>query len=94
MHPIKAMRTFSGRKTNTEREYSIPNGGRVSDQTRKKWSIAAFEGLAMVEGVKQYHTHLSANEFEIEQDHLTLTDLQRVELSGKNLSLDRLLSSF
>lgn len=59
-------------------------GGRGLRSNESRWSITELEGLAIIEGVKVYHTYLAGKPFEIFTDHISLTYLQKMKLSGNN----------
>ena len=63
-------------------ERPVSFGGRALHDNEKHWSITDLECLALIEGVKEYHTYLSGQEFEVITDHVSLTYLQRMQLSG------------
>ena len=46
--------------------------------------ITELELLALVEGVKTYHTYLADKPFEVVTDHLTLSYLKTMRFSGNN----------
>lgn len=66
------------------REHVICYGGRGLRLNETRWSITDLEALALIEGVKSNHTYLINNTFEVVTDHVSLTYLQTMRLSGNN----------
>ncbi|HSN22734.1 MAG TPA: reverse transcriptase family protein, partial [Methylomicrobium sp.] len=73
-----------GQRDSEGREHAVAYGGRGLRPNETRWAITELECLALIEGVKQYHTYLAGNEFEIVTDHVSLTFLQRMKLSNNN----------
>lgn len=73
-----------GQRDEGGREHVICYGGRGLKPNEKKWSITDLEGLALVQGVQQYHTYLADKPFEVVSDHISLTYIQNMKLSGNN----------
>jgi hypothetical protein len=48
------------------------------------WTVSEKEALAVLEGVRHYHTYLSSRPFQIVTDHLTLSYLKSMRLSGNS----------
>jgi hypothetical protein len=46
--------------------------------------VTYLEALAVISGVKQFHTYLAGNQFEIHTDHVTLTFLRRMKIAENN----------
>ena len=57
-------------------------GGRGLRSNESKWSITELEALAIVEGVRVYHTYLAGGPFEIVTDHVSHV-LAEDEIGGK-----------
>jgi len=66
------------------REQVVSYGGRGVRPAESRWTITELEMLAVVEGTKHFHTYLASNEFEIFTDHVSLTFVQNMKLSGNN----------
>jgi transposase InsO family protein len=66
------------------RERVISYGGRGLSPCESRYPITDLECLALVEGVKRNHVYLSNSEFQIQTDHISLTHLQKMKLSGNN----------
>ncbi|HSN23100.1 MAG TPA: RNase H-like domain-containing protein, partial [Methylomicrobium sp.] len=73
-----------GQKDDEGKEHPVWYGGRGLHPNEKKWGITELECLALVEGIKQYHTYLASREFEAVTDHVSLTYLQKMKLAGNN----------
>jgi hypothetical protein len=79
--------SFSGiayilsQKDDSNREQVICYGGRSLHPNEINWTVSEIECLAIVEGVKHYHTYLAGSEFEIVSDHSALSFLQKMKLS-------------
>ena len=71
-------------KDESGHERPVAYGGRGLRNNETHWSITDLECLALIEGVKEYHTYLAGQEFEVITDHVSLTYLQRMRLSGIN----------
>jgi hypothetical protein len=48
------------------------------------WTVSEKEALAVLEGVRHYHTYLSSRPFQIITDDLTLSYLKSMRLSGNS----------
>jgi hypothetical protein len=59
-------------KDDAGREHVICYGGRGLRAGESKFCITELEALAVIEGIKQYHTYLIHNTFEIVTDHVSL----------------------
>src|SRR5208282_1902345 len=66
------------------REHVICYGGRGLRPIETRWGITDLELLALVEGVKQYHTYLADKPFVVVPDHVSLSYLKTMRLSGNN----------
>ena len=72
------------------REHIVCYGGRGLRGAESRYTISEIEALAVIEGIKQYHTYLAGNnEFEIVTDHAALTFLKKMKLSNINNRLTR-----
>ena len=58
-----------GQKDENNREYVIAYGGRALSDTEKRYPITHLEGLALVEGIKNFHVYLSHKPFVVYTDH-------------------------
>ena len=66
------------------REHVICCGGRGLRSNETKWGITDLELLVLIEGVKAYHTYLADKPFEVVTDHVSLSYLKTMRLSGNN----------
>ena len=66
------------------RERVCSYGGRSLRPNESRWGISEIEGLAVCEGVRTFHVYLAGKPFEIVTDHISLTYLQKMKLSGNN----------
>ena len=73
-----------GQRDEEGREHVIAYGGRGLRPNETRWAITELECAALIDGVKQYHTYLAGNEFEVVTDHVSLTFLQKMKLSNNN----------
>jgi hypothetical protein len=73
-----------GQRDEGGREHPVCYGGRGLRPKEEKWSVSELEGLALVEGIKNFHVYLAGNEFECVTDHITLTYIQKMKLSNNN----------
>jgi hypothetical protein len=71
-------------KDNEGRERVIEYGERALHKNELNWTVSEKEALAAVEGVRQYHTYLSSQPFQIVTDHITLSYLSKMRLSGNS----------
>ena len=62
----------------------ISYGGRSLRDAETRWGITHLEGLAIIEGCRQFHVYLADKPFEILTDHITLRYIQKMHLSGNN----------
>lgn len=58
------------------REHPIAFGGRALRAAEKRWSATDIEGLALAEGIKEYHAFLSNKPFTVYTDHISLKWIQ------------------
>lgn len=56
----------------------IEFGGRALRSNEKFWSISEIECLALVEGIRHFHSFLAHRHFHIETDHLSLKYLNEI----------------
>jgi hypothetical protein len=73
-----------GQRDDQGREHAVAYGGRGLRPNETKWAITELECLALIEGVKQFHTYLARSKFEIITDHVSLTFLRGMKLAGNN----------
>ena len=59
-------------KDKGNRDHVIAYGGRSLSKTEKNWSASDIECLAVIEGIREYKTYLSNNEFIVYTDHKPL----------------------
>ena len=81
---ISGLAYILSQKDENNREQVVCYGGRGVRPAESRWTITELECLAVVEGIRQYHTFLAGNEFEIITDHVSLTFLNKMKLSGNN----------
>jgi hypothetical protein len=65
-------------------EHAVAYGGRGLRPNETRWAVTELECLALIEGVKQFHTYLSGSKFEVVTDHISLTFLRGMKLAGNN----------
>jgi transposase InsO family protein len=80
----KGIAYILGQRDETGREHAIAYGGRGLRPNEEKWPVTHLECLALVKRVRQFHTYLAGNTFEIVTDHVFLTFLQRMKMSENN----------
>src|SRR5208282_6027028 len=66
------------------REHVICFGGRGLRPNETRWGITDLELLALVTGVKTYHTYLADQPFEVVTDHVSLSFLKTMRFTGNN----------
>ena len=66
------------------REHVVAYGGRGLRGAEVRYPISELECLAIIEGVKHYHTYLAHKPFEIVTDHVSLKFLQSLKVSAHN----------
>jgi hypothetical protein len=71
-------------KDNEGRERIIEYASRSLHKNEINWNVSEKEALAVLEGVRHYHTYLSSRPFQIITDHLTLSYLKSMRLSGNS----------
>jgi hypothetical protein len=62
----------------------VAYGGRGLRPNETRWAVTKLECLALIEGVKQFHTYLAGSNFEVVTDHISLTFLRGMKLAGNN----------
>jgi len=67
-----------------DREHVIFYGERGLRPNETRWGITDLELLALVEGVKAYHTYLADKPFVVVTDHVSLSYLKTMRFSGNN----------
>ena len=63
-------------------ERVVSYGGRSLRENESKWSITELECLAIIEGVKEYNVYLKAQPFSIVTDHVSLSYIHKMKLTG------------
>jgi hypothetical protein len=71
-------------KDNEGRERVIEYSGQSLNKNQLNWTVSEKEAFAVVQGVRHYHTYLSLRPFQIISDHITLTYLNKMRLSGNS----------
>ena len=66
------------------REQVISYGGRGLRDNETRWGITELETLALIEAVREFHTYLVDREFQAVTDHVSITFLSKMRLSGNN----------
>jgi hypothetical protein len=64
--------------------YVISYGGRLLKSWEQKWPISHLESLAVVSGVKHYHSYLWMRKFYIVSDSISLTFLKSLPLTANS----------
>ena len=64
------------------REHPVAYYARALRSSERLWSTTDLESLALVESVRHFHTYLVTNEFTVQTDHISLTYIQKMRLSG------------
>ena len=72
-----------GQKDDSGREKVISYGGRALRQAEKNWGISDLEGLALVEGIRYYHTYLASHKFTVITDHIALRTLKDNRMNSR-----------
>ena len=75
-----------GQRDDKGREVVISYGGRALRDSERRWAITELEGLAMIEGIRQYHVYLTVRPFTIITDHAALQFIQDYKLTSGRLS--------
>ena len=68
-------------KDEHNRERPISYGGRALRLSEKNYSISEIEALALVEGIRHYHTFLAGQKFDVYTDHISLKWLKNIKQS-------------
>ena len=63
-------------------ERVVSYGGRGLRANESKWSVTEIEALAIIEGVKEYNVYLKARPFTIVTDHVSLSYINKMKLTG------------
>lgn len=71
-------------KDGGNREQVVAYGGRGLRGAEVRYTITQLECLAIIEGVKHYHTYLAHKPFQIFTDHVSLRFLQSLKVSAHN----------
>lgn len=71
-------------RDDNNKEQVVCYGGRGVRPAESRWTITELECLAVIEGIRQFHTFLAGNEFEIVTDHVSLTFLNKMKLASNN----------
>ena len=66
------------------KEHVISYGGRGIRDSESRWAITRIEELALVEAVHEYSCYLQNQRFEVLTDHISLTFLRIMKISGNN----------
>ena len=80
----KGIAYILGQKDENGKEHPCAYGGRGLRPNEEKWPVTELECLALIEGIRQFHTYLAGREFEVVTDHISLTYLQKMKLSSNN----------
>lgn len=75
-----------GQTDSTGIERVIVYGGRSLNQHERKYPVSEKDGLAIVEGIKNYHVYLASQPFKIFTDHAALKWLNNVKQSTGKLA--------
>ena len=63
-------------------EHPIAFGGRSLRPLERKWSISERECLAIIQGIKEYHTYLADTTFTVVTDHSCLQWLKSIKVDS------------
>lgn len=69
-----------------KREHVIAYGGRSLSKAERNWSASDIECLAVIEGIREYNTYLSCNEFTVYTDHKPLQYLMKHKGTTRRLA--------
>ena len=72
-----------GQKDKEGREVVIGYAGRSLRPAEKNWGISDLEGLALVEGIRYFHTYLANRSFTVYTDHIALQTLKENKSTGR-----------
>src|SRR5208282_2105307 len=78
------VRYILSQKDEGGREHVICYGGRGLRPNETRWGITDLELLALIEGLKSYHTYLADKLFIVVTDHVSLSYLKTMRFSGNN----------
>jgi len=73
-----------GQRDEAGREHVISYAGRSLRDGERRWGITELEGLAIVQGCRHFHVYLADKPFEIVTDHITMSFIKQMPLSGNN----------
>ena len=73
-----------GQTDDDGRKYAISYEGRGLRPGEKKWSISHLGCLSLLTGIREYHVYLAAAPFVVYTDHISLKDLQSLNVSANN----------
>ena len=79
----QAISYILGQRDDEGRERVVSYGGRALRPAEKNWGISDLEGLALVEGIRHYHTYLANRKFTVITDHIALRTLQDNRTNGR-----------
>lgn len=72
----QAVSYILGQKDNQGRERVVFYGGRSLRPAERNWGISDLEGLALVEGIRHYHTYIAHRKFTVVTDHIALRTIR------------------
>ena len=72
-----------GQRDKLEREVVIGYAGRSLRPAERNWGISDLEGLALVEGIRYFHTYLANRPFTVYTDHIALRTLKENKTTGR-----------
>jgi predicted aspartyl protease len=75
-----------GQRDEKGREVVIEYGGRSLRKNERNWGITELEGLAMIEGIRQYNIYLCDRPFTLVTDHAALQYIQSTKSTTGRLS--------
>ena len=72
-----------GQRDKQGREVVIGYAGRSLRPAERNWGISDLEGLALVEGIRYFHTYLANRPFTVFTDHIALRTLKENKSTGR-----------
>ena len=72
-----------GQRDKKGREVVIGYAGRSLRPAERNWGISDLEGLALVEGIRYFHTYLANRPFTVYTDHIALRTLKENKSTGR-----------
>ena len=72
-----------GQRDKKGREVVVGYAGRSLRPAEKNWGISDLEGLALVEGIRYFHTYLANRPFTVYTDHIALRTLKDNKSTGR-----------